>query len=207
LKSKGRIPLGQIREQLEEAGEAVEQTVRLQCAKLLHAGERRLRRARPRAGPRRQELTRRLAVGVETLSEALAGDDLGLMGESARELRSALRAIAPLTRPEIGAGLAVLGALLVASGGYAWHLWSQRPQWVQLELTAQPQNPALIWLVSGGKIVKQEQYTGAGGGLSVELAPGRYEIYVNRRYTGRVLQVPGETRIKNIPLIQDRTGS
>lgn len=193
--------IGRLRGRLERVRGEMEQALRLQAGKVLKSGERIVRRAGKGPEGRRQEEARDLARLVESLSASMEKDDLAQIRERAAELRSALRRAAPLTRP--GVRLVIGGAaLLVLAGAYfVMGRAGARARTYHLRLDADPPQPVSIWIVRDGRIVARGEYRGGAEGARFELAPGRYEIFVDERYTGRVLRVPEEAgEVTGIPL-------
>lgn len=203
LQGGARVPLDALRSDLERLGLRVEQAVRLRCGRDLRAATRWLEKASPGAAGRGPGPAHDLKRGVADLAAAQEGDDLALMRERAAEVRSALMAVAPLARPLLRGFMVAACALLALGGLYFWKMRGEWPRTCRLELTAPPSGAVHVSLVRDGRIVEERPYSAEDGGVSFELAPGRYEVYVNRRFTGRVFNVPGETEIEGIPVPAD----
>ena len=126
--------------------------------------------------------------------------DLAALRQRTAELRSSLRAVAPGSRPWVKMALAA-AALGVLAGVPATlrYLWN-RPQTCLVKLEAPPPRPVRVWVVRDGRIVGDEEYGATDDGLRFRLPPGRYEVFVNERYTGRVIRIPGETEVTGVPL-------
>jgi hypothetical protein len=177
----------------------VEQAIRLDAAKSLRAGERRVRKAGEGTAARRPEAMRNLARCVEELSAAMQKDDLATLRGCAGEVCSALRTVAPLSRPWFRVTLAAMVAAALAGGLAYWSGQRNRPQAYTLKLDGRPQQPVSVWLVRDGRIVERTEYAEEEERVTFNLRPGRYEVFVDRRYTGRVIQVPGDREVSGIP--------
>ena len=191
--------LARLREHLDLLRNGVEQAIRLDAAKSLRSGERRVRKAGEGTAARRPEAMRNLARCVEELSAAMQKDDLATLRGCAGEVCSALRTVAPLSRPWFRVALAVMMAAALAGGLAYWSGQRNRPQAYTLKLDGRPQQPVSVWLVRDGRIVERTEYAEEEERVTFNLRPGRYEVFVDRRYTGRVIRVPGDREVSGIP--------
>lgn len=194
-----RERLARLREHLDLLRNGVEQAIRLEAAKSQRSGERRVRKAGEGAAARRPEAMRNLARGVEEISAAMQKDDLATLRDRTGEVRSALRAVAPLSRPWVRVALAVAAAAALAGGLAYWSGRRNLPQAYTLKLDGRPRQPVSVWLVRDGRIVEKAEYAEEEEEVTFDLRPGRYEVFVDRRYTGRVIRVPGDREVSGIP--------
>jgi hypothetical protein len=69
----------------------------------------------------------------------------------------------------------------------------------EVKIVLRPEPPAVVSvvLVDGAELTEREY---APGGVTFSLAPGRYEVFVGDRYTGRILDVPGQQEPLVVPL-------
>ncbi len=146
----------------------------------------RLRRARACSGKARDRMQRE----IDAAKEALAGDDLHAIQDAAQELNRALRKAAPWRGPRgwvAGAVLltVVLGAGVVALRGLGTD--TTKVTFV-LEATTDVDTVNLV-LVRDGEVVA-ERHAQPGQSVDFSLPAGRFEVFVNDRYTGRVVRVP-----------------
>lgn len=194
---KGLAPL---RAGIETLGTSVEQSVRLSAGTAL-AGARRLLPRADKAGTAKLSDKLRnieeLSVSLKTAGEK---DDLARIGTLARELGAAVAAAAPLSRPVVRAGIAALGIVVTAGGFIAWRSMSNRPAVYRLKLAGTEQQSASVLLVRDGKPYRPAEARKGSDVVEIALPEGRYEIFINDRYTGRVVQVPGPVEIDEIPV-------
>ncbi len=191
--------LARLREHIDLLRNGVEQAIRLDAAKSLRSGEHRVRKAGEGTAARSPEAMRNLARCVEELSAAMQKDDLATLRGCAGEVRSALRTVAPLSRPWFRVALAVAATAALAGGLAYWSGRLNRPQAYTLKLDGRPQQPVSVWLVRDGRIVERAEYAEEEERVTFNLRPGHYGVFVDRRYTGRVIQVPGDREVSGIP--------
>ncbi|MBI1950079.1 MAG: hypothetical protein HYS34_01795 [Acidobacteria bacterium] len=191
--------LAGLRERLDLLRHGVEHAIRLEAARSLRSGERRARKAGAGAAARRPEAMRNLARCVGEISAAMQKDDLATLRDRTGEVRSALRAVAPLSRPWVRIALAVAASAVLAGGLAYWSGRRDLPQAYTLKLDGRPQQPVSVWLVRDGRIVEKAEYAKEAEGVTFDLRPGRFEVFVDRRYTGRVIRVPGDREVSGIP--------
>ena len=88
-------------------------------------------------------------------------------------------------------------ALLIAIGLiWGWQKMSDRSRVysVMLDTTRSLPGSVIVTLVHDGRVHGRQQYNAASG-AAFRLTPGQYEIYINDRYTGRVLRVPDDASV------------
>ena len=181
---------------LEALASRVGNAVRLEAARVLHGAERPSRRSGDSAS--RGELDEKIGA----LRTALAEDDLSSMAEISRELRSGLGGSTRWGGTGVRIVLAAAGLLIVLGLFFAWQHFSTGARTYQLTLSDTHPLPdrATLTLVRNGEVFDRRPYE-AGRATTVDLPPGRYEVYVNDRYTGRVVRVPEDAReVNGIPV-------
>ena len=136
-----------------------------------------------------------LAAACDSLAGALAGDDLAAIRDRSDALGTLLQRASPWQRPAVRGAAAGAAALLIVGLVAGASLFRNRAQTVRLELP--PGSWETVWMVRDGHLVEERR----GGGTAApefRLAPGTYEIYLDRKYTGRRFTVPGETVVKDV---------
>ena len=200
LEGADRDTLAAVQTRVERLAGRIRHSIRLEAGRALYAANRWLKKAarRPALGERVAALTGQ----VEALSEMLLKGELPPLREQTVAVRAALRKNAPLSRIEVRIGIAALLIIALLGGSfYARSQWN-RPQTYMFELDSEPPEEVEIWLVRNGEIVDQRTYSAGGPALSFRLEEGRYEVFVNQRYTGRVVQVPDDPReVTGIPIL------
>jgi hypothetical protein len=172
--------LPELSDELTALSARVGNAVRLRTAKLLDRLD-----GRGGADPREANLR-----------AAFAEDDLPAMVE----LEQALRKSAGRPRSHL---LAAGGAVAAVLGAAGWLLLSGdrvRKYSYELQLAESVTPCEELWLVQDGNVEKKLACA-PGRELSAELEPGTYEVFVNRRYTGRVIRVPDDAKnVQSIPV-------
>lgn len=200
LEGADQDTLAAVQTRVERLADRVGQSIRLEAGRALHAANRWLKKAarRPALGERVAALTGQ----VEELSGMLLKGELPPLREQTVAVRAALRKNAPLSRIEARIGIAALLVIALLAGSfYARSQWN-RPQTYMFELDSEPSEAVEIWLVRNGEIVDQRTYSAGDPALAFRLEEGHYEVFVNKRYTGRVVQVPDDPReVTGIPIL------
>lgn len=127
-------------------------------------------------------------------AKALAGEDLVALRDAGSSLRQTLGKVAPWRGPRGQIAAGVLFAAILAGGWFGWQTMRNDATNVsfQFESAAGSTNVKFI-LVRGGEIVK-ELNVAPQDGVDVSLSAGRYEIFIDGRYTGRVVRVPQDVK-------------
>jgi hypothetical protein len=192
--------LGGIGAKVRQLNRAVERGGRRDAALVIRTAGNRERRGKL-APP-----TRRL---LEELRGALDRDELARAAELTRGLTEEVGRPSRLRGP-LAWGLGAAGLiLLVAAALLGWSLLGDRPQSYVLQLEGGPSLPeeVTVTLYSEGKPV-EERRVNPTEGVTFRLRPGRYEVMVNDRYTGRVLRVPEDpSPVEGIPVPSGEGGS
>jgi hypothetical protein len=193
--------LGPLREQVSRLGGEVERAVRLEAGQALFAAGRLLPRGGRSAGAVPEKLGK-LDELAGALKGAMEKDDLVKIASLGREVRAAVSIASPMSRPAVRIAAAAAGVVVVAGGLFAWRLLSNpnRPQTFHLKLAGAEQQSVSVRLASEGKFVQEREGVKGNGTVEFALAPGRYEVFVNEKYTGRVIQVPGPTEVDGVPV-------
>ncbi len=192
-----RLP--RLRDAVSRVRRSVEQSIRLEGGKVLHAANRWMRTKGGRSDGSSSQRAKEVARGMEALAGALEKSDLPALRQRAIELRAALRGAA-VSRIWVEMVLAVVAVAALAGIYPALQYMRGRQQTCLLKLASPPPRPARIWLVSNGRIVRDEAYGTGDDGIRLSLPPGRYEVFVNKRYTGRAVRIPGEREVTGVPL-------
>jgi hypothetical protein len=180
------------RRELDRIATVIEQEIRLVAAGHLAAARSWLKgRAAAADSP-----AAGLAAECDALAAALAGDDLAALRDQADCVRSLLWRARPWQRPAVRRAGAGAAAVLVAGLIAGWSLFQSRPHTIRLKLP--PGSWETVWVVRDGHLVEERARGGENTGPEFRLAPGLYEIYVDRKYTGRRFSVPGEAVVKDI---------
>jgi hypothetical protein len=167
--------------------------IRVDAAAVARKAEQQLKRKRGK--PAAAELEK----AAEALQKAREEDDLQATGECSAVLKRQL--------PKFGgtaffAGLGVLVVVVLAGAFFVWQSLSENTHAYELTLMADESavGDATLMLVQNGEIIAQGSY-GAGQTAEFELPAGRYEVFVNGRYTGTVIQVPDDPpQVTGIPV-------
>jgi len=139
---------------------------------------------------------------VEELSRLLLKGELPQLREQTVAVRAEVRKNVPLSRPGIRLGIAGLLVLALLGGSFAARSYWNKPVTYVFELESAPGEAVEIWLVRNGRIIDKGRYGSGVPSLSFELEEGRYEVFVNERYTGRVVRVPDDPReVTGIPIL------
>ena len=192
--------LAKLRDDLERLRISVEQGVRLQAGRAWHAAERWKRKNGGAPAKRHPEKAEELARSMDALAAAMDKNDLAALRERAAALQKALRAVALTARPWVKAGVAVTVLGLLAAVPFTLLRLRDRPQSIRLKLDAPPAKAVTIWLVRDGRIEGNKEYGSADEGISFTLRPGQYDVFVNEHYTGRVVRIPDDKEVGDIPL-------
>jgi len=185
--------LGKLGTRARELNRAIERGVRREAVLVLRAAAGREKRGKlgAAAGER-----------VGRLRGALEKDDLEAAARLSDELAAEAGRPSRLRGP-LAWGLGAAGLLLlVAAGLLGWHFLGDRPQAYVLKLDQAASVPAevTVTLYSEGRPVDERRYDPAEG-VTFRLRPGRYEVMVNDRYTGRVVRVPADpSPVEGIPV-------
>lgn len=195
-----RDALAPLQTRVERLGDRVRQSIRLEAGKALYAANRWLKKAGDR--PALSERVAALTEQVDELSRLLVKGKLPLLREQTVAVRAAVRKNAPLTRPAFRLGIAGLLVLALLAGAFAARSLWNKPQTYVFELDSEPAEAVEIWLVRNGRIIEKQQYGAGDPAVSFSLEEGRYEVFVNERYTGRVVLVPDDPReVTGIPIL------
>lgn len=158
----------------------------------------RLRAGRALARARKQSGKEAAESPAARLEQALLGDDLAGIAKRTAEAE----AVGGKSRgPVLWIAAAVVVVLLAVGGFFGWRWYSGRPQQYRVVLAAGETAPAelSVTLVKDGVVFGSVPY--AEGGVAFALPDGRYEVFVNDRYTGAVIRVPEDTSpIEGIPV-------
>lgn len=123
---------------------------------------------------------------IERLREAFDRDDLPAMAELGTELRKELvRSKMPIRIAAAAIGVALIVGLV---WGTQWI--RNRPHAYRLELSGDDPQTVTITLVRDGTVVGDALESRPGQPTTVRLKPGSYQVFVNERYTGRVIHAP-----------------
>lgn len=139
---------------------------------------------------------------IERLREAFDQDDLPTMADLGGELRrEQVRSKLPIRIAAAAAGIVVIVGLIWAS---QW--FGDRPHAYQLELAGEGPQAVTITLVRDGTVVGDALESRPGQSTTVRLKPGSYQVFVNERYTGRVIHAPDPPfEVTDIPVLPPLT--
>jgi len=191
----GRAGSGEL-EELDAAIRAVKAKVgnriRVKAAGLAKRADQQLKRKRGK--PAAADLEK-AAVALGTAREE---DDLQAVTECSAALKGQL--------PKFGGaalygGLGALALVVLLGAFFVWRSFSVGTHAYELTVTAAENavGDTTLMLVQDGEIFAQESYS-AGQPTGFDLPDGRYEVYVNGRYTGVVIQVPTDSpQVTGIP--------
>jgi hypothetical protein len=188
--AKGGRALEAAADDLRTIAASVGNAVRLDCARTLRVADKKLK-GKDATGP--------LGEKVERLRTAFEKDDLPAMAELSDEVHEEVKS--PLSGPVARIALAVAAVLIVVGGFFAWQMLTDPSRTYELSLdTPEGAGDVTVTLVQDGQVVEGPNRV-SGGSLSVSLMPGRYEVYVNGLFTGRVVLVPDDdTNVEGIPV-------
>jgi hypothetical protein len=190
------------RRDLESVASQARNRIRLDAARTLHRAEKWLAGGNGTRASTAGANAETFEVKIQALRDALDKDDVTSLAARSRQVDAALKNLAPWSRPLVRVMAAAAGVLLIASLLVAWQWYSNRAREYRLSLVDTPalSESVTISLVRGGSIAEQGSYE-PGGAAVVKLSPGEYEIYVNGRYTGRVIRVPVDPQdVTDIPV-------
>lgn len=191
--------LSGVRVGLDQVGTAVGRAVRLDAGRALRGAERWLLRTGKRPAPKRREPAEEMQRLARAVRSAMETDDFLALRRHAIALRMALRQVSPLSRPALRIALVVVPAAALAATYFGYRWAAASPATYTFVLDPPPQDAVTLSLFHDGQSLDRE-YTGPGG-VSLNLPPGRYEVFVNGRFTGRVVRVPEDGKdVKGIPL-------
>ena len=172
---------------------AIERGVRRDAVLVLQSAAGREKRGKLQPGARKL---------LDELRGALKRDDLARASELARDLAGQVGRPSRLRGP-LAWGLGAAGlVLLVAAALVGWRFLGDRPQPYLLMLEGGTTAPAevTVTLYQEGQPVDERRCDPAEG-VTFRLRPGRYEVMVNDRYTGRVVHVPDDpSPVEGIPV-------
>jgi hypothetical protein len=185
--------LGTLARRVRTLNRTVERGVRRDAVLMLQAAARREQRGKLAPGARKL---------LDELRGALERDALGRAAELAGELTAEVGTPSRLRGP-LAWGVGAAGVvLLVAAALLGWSFLADRPQPYVLMLAGGDPLPreVTVTLYQDGQPVDEKRYE-PGEGATFRLRPGRYEVMVNDRYTGRVVRVPDDpSPVEGIPL-------
>ena len=167
--------------------------IRVEAAGVARRADQQLKRKRGK--PAAAELEK----AAEALRAARENDDLQSTVECSATLKRQLPKFGGTT---FYAGLGVLAVVVLAGAFFVWQSFSEDTHAYQFTLMADENavGEATVMLVQNGEIFAQESYP-AGQTAGFELPAGRYEIFVNGRYTGTVIEVPDDPpQVTGIPV-------
>jgi hypothetical protein len=173
--------------ELRAARESVGNSIRLRTARVLE----RLEKRRDDSDEAAAELRR-----------AFEEDDLATMGKLVAERR---RELATGKLP-LRLGLVALAVVILVGAVFGWQRWTRRAHEYRLELA--PGDPMSVQLLLVGEDGDVEVEALPGSSTSVSLKPGHWELFVNGRYTGRVIRVPEDpAEVEGIPVLPPLPGT
>jgi len=142
-----------------------------------------------RAGKCSEKARGRMQAELDAAGTALAGDDLVAVAEASDGLGAALGKIAPWGGPR-GKIVAAVAFVLILAGavvGIRSMHGGDATASFQFEV-AEGVGDVKFVLVRGGEIYVERSIS--GGSVDLSLPAGRFEVFVNDRYTGRVVRMP-----------------
>jgi hypothetical protein len=131
----------------------------------------------------------RMQAEMNAAEAALSGDDLAAVGQAADALKGALGKVAPWRGPRGAVVAAVLfvAILVGAVFGIRAMRGGNTTAAIPFEL-ADGVGTVKFVLVHDGEIFAERSVS--GGTVELSLPAGRFEVFVNDRYTGRVIRMP-----------------
>jgi len=140
---------------------------------------------------------------LDRAKEALSSGDLAAIHEASSGLDQALRKTAPWRGPRSWVAGGVLLVVVLAAGVLGLRTLGQGTTTATFEFEpAAGVDTMKFVLVRGGEIVA-ERSVSPGQSVDISLPAGRFEVFVNDRYTGRVVRVPQDVgSIDPIPVPQ-----
>jgi hypothetical protein len=194
-----RDSLESLRARVDRLGDRIRHAIRLEAGRALFAANTWLKKAGGR--DRHRERAAALTEQAEELSRALLKGDLPPLRERTVAVRSALRRNAPLTRLEFRLAIAALLVAAFFAAAFAARTFLNQPQTYVFRLDSEPAGEVDIWLVRNGRIIDRGRFDGGDPAISFRLEKGLYEVFVNERYTGRVVRVPDDPKeVTGIPI-------
>ena len=145
----------------------------------------------------------RMQTEIECAQEALSGEDLVAIHEASSGLNDALRKTAPWRGPRGWIAGGVLLVVVLAAGVFVVRTRGEGAKTATFDIeSAEGVGKVKLVLVRGGEIVEQRSVA-PGQSVDISLPAGRFEVFVNDRYTGRVVRVPQDVgSIDPIPVPQ-----
>jgi hypothetical protein len=139
---------------------------------------------------------------IGRLRSAFDEDDLPSMAE----LGAQLGAERARSRLPLRIGVSAMAVVLVVAVVWVAYWLRNRPHSYRLELAGDGAGTATILLVRDGTAVAESFESRPGEAVAVRLAPGSYRVFVNERYTGRVIHAPDPPfEVTDIPVLPPLT--
>lgn len=192
LEAAGDDGLDEIDAELKSVCAVVGNGIRLNAARLMRLADR--RQARASTKPTDGELES--AMGA--VRAALGEDDLVAMARESETLR---RRLPRFAGPVAYAGLAALAVVLLLAAWLAWRSMAGSTHEYRLSVRdVQADDAATLTLVRDGGVFEERPYR-EGESALFDLPRGRYEVFVNGKFTGSVIRVPDDApEVNDIPL-------
>jgi hypothetical protein len=131
----------------------------------------------------------RMQAEMDAAESAIAGDDLAAVGQAADGLKDVLGKVAPWRGPRGKIVAAVLFVAILAAGVFGIRTMSSGNTTASFPFElAEGVDTVKFVLVHEGEIFAERSVS--GGSVDLSLPAGRFEVFVNDRYTGRVVRMP-----------------
>ena len=181
-----------LEEDLRELSWPVDNEIRLEAISVLD-------RFGSSSKSRRDPATKR---SIASLRDALEGDDLPSIAQLTDELRRSAPIRFHWSGPVVWIIIAAVLITAMVAYVYVPKYLAQREKVYRLAFDGDVTGAVEVSFVTRGEVRETRQFDpGSEPPLEVELPPGRYEIYIDGRYTGRIIRAPDDpTEISSVPL-------
>ena len=193
LETAGDDGLDAIDAELRSVCAVVGNGIRLDAARLMRLADRR----HPPASGKPTDAD--LESAMDAVRAALGEDDLVAMAQGSETLR---RRLPRFAGPVAYAGMAALAVVLVLAAWLAWRSMAGSTQEYRLSVrdVQALDDEVTLTLVRDGGVFEERPYR-EGESALFDLPHGRYEVFVNGKFTGSVIRVPDDApEVNDIPL-------
>lgn len=189
--------LVRMEERIEQAEERIGGRLRRAAGRALRAATRRFPEGGKGAARDGADEVHELTARVR----AALGGELHALQEATAALRDAVHRHAPWSRPARRLVLLLVLVAAVAGAGVALRFRPAPSYNLTLQIEPRPAGPVNVLLVQDGAVVREGPFDPAVGRAAFTLPGGRYEIYVDDRYTGLRVTLPEDEgdRVVRLP--------
>ncbi len=195
-----------VRKELGRLHADLEQKARVAAAGALDRARKWLKKAGRK--PSQAGAAEELARLVRDAEQAIAGEDIASIRSSGEDILRVVQRAAPFARPTVR--LAALAATVVIALAAVWaavHFINRPPGPATVRLTFETETPRPmeVAISRDGAFLPDKKRIDAGAkSVEFDLAPGRYEVWVDRRFTGVTITDPSREREVSVPLPSDK---